>query len=277
MDLKGYLSNFYVSYYYGSLFHGNANWKSYNEILQQNKVYYILDGECEIVIEGEVYHGTPGMMFLIPKGVCHSFYHINENFITKYWFHFDLQTGGTDLLNSIHFPYCVDIGNNETIKQYFEQILTHASEHNIISELYMKSSILGLLAEYLKLANADSELFIPKTIEIGEITEYINAHIGGKVNLNELAEMAHMHPNYFIRFFREQTGTTPIKYINRRKMEEAKSMLENSDLPVSEIMNIVGFTDSGHFSKFFKSYTGYSPKQFRKIYKNSNVTKKKEK
>ena len=52
-----------------------------------------------------------------------------------------------------------------------------------------------------------------------------------------------MHPNHFIRFFKEKTGETPAKYIKARRMETAKRYLEETELSVKEIMLAIGEND----------------------------------
>ena len=63
--------------------------------------------------------------------------------------------------------------------------------------------------------------------------------------------------------FKEKTGYTPIKYLAIRKIDEAKRLLETTDLPISEVMERVGYEDASYFSKLFKKLVGYSPKSFR--------------
>jgi AraC-like DNA-binding protein len=49
-------------------------------------------------------------------------------------------------------------------------------------------------------------------------------------------------------------------------MERAKALLENTSLPISELMLLVGFEDLSSFSNFFKHYSGYNPKVFRRTF-----------
>ena len=59
-----------------------------------------------------------------------------------------------------------------------------------------------------------------------------------------------------------------MKYMNMLKLEKAKSLLENTDAPINEVMADAGYYDAAYFSKLFKSATGCSPKKFREIYGN---------
>jgi AraC-like DNA-binding protein len=85
------------------------------------------------------------------------------------------------------------------------------------------------------------------------------------ITVAELAQIAHFNPSYFIRFFKKNTGISPIHYLNRTRLEKAKELLSYSDLNVSEVSEKIGYNDIFHFSKSFKNYTGFSPSEFKKI------------
>ena len=77
--------------------------------------------------------------------------------------------------------------------------------------------------------------------------------------------MVHFHPNYFISFFKKYFGTSPLKYVNEARLNQAKRLLKSTDESVAQIAEETGFRDLYHFSKRFKASTGYSPSDFRKL------------
>ena len=81
----------------------------------------------------------------------------------------------------------------------------------------------------------------------------------------ELAAVVHFHPNYFISFFKKYFGTSPLKYVNEARLNQAKRLLKSTDESVAQIAEETGFRDLYHFSKRFKASTGYSPSDFRKL------------
>lgn len=265
MEYNDIFSDMYITYYYGGLTGCTASWKDYDTVCTYSKVYYIIQGECEIVIEGSVYRAEAGDMFLIPSGTKHSFYHINDNLITKYWFHFDFMSGNACFIKTLKLPYRIKIGIKEEYIGQFKEIFKSAKQNNIASQLECKAGIIKLVSMYIAASSANAVVH-SKSNALDGILGYINNNLEKSITLNMLAEMAHLHPNYFIKFFKENIGMSPIKYINRQRMERAKLMLENTDMTIGEIMSKVGFSDPGHFSKFFKANIGYSPKQFRDFF-----------
>ncbi|MFI3257477.1 MAG: helix-turn-helix transcriptional regulator, partial [Spirochaetales bacterium] len=71
-------------------------------------------------------------------------------------------------------------------------------------------------------------------------------------------------PEYISGLFKKETGITYGAYIKKIRMEEAKRCLEQTNMKIFEIAFRVGYSDFGYFSKVFKSYTGFSPKDYVK-------------
>lgn len=86
--------------------------------------------------------------------------------------------------------------------------------------------------------------------------------------VRELAEAANLSPNYFTRLFRESTGTTPMAYYQRRRVEHACWLLLNTDNAVTEIAYSLGYLDPPHFARVFRSHRGVSPREYRARYRS---------
>jgi len=67
----------------------------------------------------------------------------------------------------------------------------------------------------------------------------------------------------FIRRFAKATGMSPLEYIHALRLEEAKQLLETTDLPVEAIANEVGYEDTSFFGRLFRRKAGISPLQYR--------------
>ena len=83
--------------------------------------------------------------------------------------------------------------------------------------------------------------------------------------MSELASVACLSPNYLVRKFRAKLGIPPLKYVHMMKMEKAKKLLLGENARIYEVMVQTGFDDSSYFSRAFKSYTGCSPRIYRRV------------
>ncbi|MGC5019968.1 helix-turn-helix domain-containing protein [Micromonospora sp. DT47] len=84
------------------------------------------------------------------------------------------------------------------------------------------------------------------------------------LDIPALARIAYVSEAHFIRTFRATFGETPHRYLQRRRVERAMSMLIESDRDVTDICFAVGFSSLGSFSRTFRQIVGESPSDFRK-------------
>ena len=83
------------------------------------------------------------------------------------------------------------------------------------------------------------------------------------LDLEGIARSACLSPFHLHRLFTRVFGVTPHRYAVGRRIERARRLLENTDMPVTEVCLATGFQSLGSFSTLFRKATGYSPQQFR--------------
>ena len=93
--------------------------------------------------------------------------------------------------------------------------------------------------------------------------EYIRAHLDSKLPIDQIAISVHLSPDYLGKIFKKETGETIQTYITRKRMEKARSLLLNTDKPVSQICFDIGFDNPSYFIRVFKDYNGITPKKYR--------------
>ena len=93
---------------------------------------------------------------------------------------------------------------------------------------------------------------------LSRIDSYIYSHITEDISLSDLAEIAALHPNYFIPYFKKNYGVTPIEHLNNIKLNYATKMLD-TDEKIQYIALKSGLNDYRYFSRLFKKKYGISP------------------
>jgi AraC family transcriptional regulator len=94
------------------------------------------------------------------------------------------------------------------------------------------------------------------------IRSHIDAHIGERISLDDLAHLAGVSRFHFARQFRLSTGESPMGYLRRVRIERSKSILQNHQTTIAEVAATLGFSDQSHFTRTFGRLVGVSPGNF---------------
>ncbi|MDB5258663.1 MAG: transcriptional regulator, AraC family with amidase-like domain [Chitinophagaceae bacterium] len=106
---------------------------------------------------------------------------------------------------------------------------------------------------------------------IDKAQSYIEKNLRQKISFEELASKLAISRRNFDRRFIKATGNTPVEYLQRVKVEVAKSTLEKGRKSIYEVMNDVGYSDDKAFREVFKKIAGLSPLDYRAKYNRERV------
>jgi len=93
--------------------------------------------------------------------------------------------------------------------------------------------------------------------------EYIDFNLREDFSLADVAQTLAMSPGHFAHAFKQTTGLPPHRFVLQRRVERAKSLLLETDLPITEIAHRIGCASPSHFSVMFHRLTGRSPRDYR--------------
>lgn len=96
-----------------------------------------------------------------------------------------------------------------------------------------------------------------------ETADYIEAHLGEEVTLDDLARLAGLSAHHFASAFRVSAGVAPHRYLMERRMARACELLAKSEASVTTIAHGLGFASHGHFSESFRRFIGVTPSEYR--------------
>lgn len=100
--------------------------------------------------------------------------------------------------------------------------------------------------------------------EIDKATLYFNEHYNENISIDEYAQNNHVSVSWFIRNFKQCTGSTPLQYILSKRIYNAEILLQDSSYNLTEISEIIGYDNPLYFSRIFKKVKGISPSEYRK-------------
>ena len=108
---------------------------------------------------------------------------------------------------------------------------------------------------------------LPKNVTEKRMTiflRYIEQPFAESISLDTLAQSTHVSKSECLRCFKASLQTAPYQYLMEYRLSIAAELLCSTDLPVSEIANREGFSQTRHFGKCFREKTGVSPSAYRK-------------
>jgi AraC family transcriptional regulator len=99
--------------------------------------------------------------------------------------------------------------------------------------------------------------------QVNRVREYVQHHLDQDLSLAELAQQSGFSPFHFARLFRQMTGESPHQYVVNRRLETAQRLLKETDLPLSQIALMTGFSSQSHFTRTLTRHLGQPPRQYR--------------
>lgn len=149
------------------------------------------------------------------------------------------------------------------IKALFDRIRPRTDEKSVASF----NSDTGLLVALLyALGNASNTDSATLDLRIATCIAFMNDSYSHQISISRLASLCNLSESRFLALFKQETGFSPISYLQRLRIEQSKHLLQSTKLSISEISASVGYDDPLYFSKIFKARVGISPQGYRENY-----------
>ena len=150
-------------------------------------------------------------------------------------------------------------------------LLLELNEANVVGRLYADSLAYGLAIQLVRRYSSLKDVHIghggmaPHKLRraVALIDHHLSEEEEGRVALRVVARAVRMSYFHFSRAFKQSMGMTATNYIAERRIERARKMLEETELPISEIALRSGFSSQSHFTTAFRRLAGATPKAFR--------------
>lgn len=258
----------------------NADWNWKNVNSPFTRLYYVTEGSAQIELPDGIYTLSPKHMYFIPAftihtNICksnfvHYYLHIYEDHYSDndwldHW-KFPVEIEATDLDLALFKRLCeinphmtlqksdpTTYDNNPTLMQN----LIKNRQRAFCDKVESRGIVFQLLSRFFKQGQSKIEM---EDNRIAKTVLYIRKHLNEAIELEKLAEISCLSKDHFIRLFKKELGTTPLQYINQKKIEKAQLLLITEELAVKEIAFQLAFDDYSYFNRLFKKTTGVTPK-----------------
>ncbi|MBT3319315.1 MAG: AraC family transcriptional regulator [Clostridia bacterium] len=129
------------------------------------------------------------------------------------------------------------------------------------NEEELSNWLASMLSSFTGLVFAAPDAKHTETIQ--KVMEYVNTNYMNRITLNDVSEHVSFSVSYLSRMFKEEKGVSLTSYINEVRIRNAKMLIKQSDISLSQAAYLCGFDDQSYFSKVFRKITGTTPGKYR--------------
>ncbi len=250
------------------LWKGGGNWHENIEII------YVESGSGFIVIDDRYIPSSEGDIIPISSNRFHGMY-VSDCEMTYYYLIIDRNFFLSNHFDSNNFVFDAPIRDDRLrdMLHEFKKYWYDTSDKVPMRIQHLRSIALELAiglceryATYSKAPQAESNLLSCIKQAIG----YIKVESNRSISLDEVSNFVGLSKYYFAREFRRITGLSFVTYLNYVRCEKAKELLLLENMSVGEVGSVCGFDNHSYFTRTFKEYTGYTPKDYRHAKKTSS-------
>ncbi|MGN1378442.1 MAG: AraC family transcriptional regulator [Dorea sp.] len=239
------------------------------------EILYIAGGEGRYIVGKREYAVVPGDIVICNAGIIHGEAPFLQHTIQTYCCAYrDVHIEGLPD-NYLLDPNYKPVINMEDFTEHMKGLMqmTHElfTEDTCNQEIcqHLAQAIFMTVQKKLEQYQESGKETVDRKKEylVRGITEYIDQNYMEKLTLQEISEKFYISASSLSHIFKRETGLSPMQYMMHRRIGEAQSLLMETNIPIHEIEEQLGFGSSCHFSVTFKKYVGISPKEYRDHFK----------
>lgn len=241
---------------------------------------YLTDGEAIMTVGSETYKIFKDECLVVPAGQVFSFANVdlNQGYLCN--FHNDIiigKFGKVELLKDFEFLRVwgnprISLGEQTSgfVLPLFKRIMLEYTETGLTNLDIVQSYFVALLCEINRVYKPMSASTQTNAVTItNRFKELLFSTLKTNQRVTDYASLLNITPNHLNKSVRTITGKSPTKWIDEAIVLEAKVLLHQSDLSISEVAAEVGIFDASYFSRLFKKYEGVTPLVFRQMIEKS--------
>ena len=246
-----------------------GDWHSVPHTHNHLELFYIVGGKGQFLIQDQLYPVNVNNLVIINPNVIHTEVSLNAQPLE----YIVLGVEGVELKTS------GDANGQFSILDQFESVEISGCLRNILRETELKSTgyedvcqaymeiLIIRLMRNITLAIPAEPQAISANRQCAAVRRYIDLHFKEPLTLELLAEEGHMNKYYLSHAFKREYGVSPINYMISRRIEESKYLLAETDLSLSQIAQLLGFSSLSYFSQVFRKTQNLSPMEYRQSVK----------
>lgn len=189
--------------------------------------------------------------------------------IGKSWKHCVLHLNGknAEYLYSL-YDKNGDVSFHQSITGHFQETLERIPHYMHLATPYRDIDVSNTLENLILMLirSKDDYRFTGADVpdNIHAVVDYMYSHYAEEVSLDDLAVVSGYNKFYLCRLFKKHFNMSPQEYVIQLRIQRAKELLRDTEMPIQNIGNLTGIHDPNYFYRLFKSRSGVSPASYRK-------------
>ncbi|MFC5590299.1 helix-turn-helix domain-containing protein [Sporosarcina soli] len=132
-----------------------------------------------------------------------------------------------------------------------------------LNQLQLHSLVSNWVRELFHILRDQSIPPVQLDSRIQMVSRFVQENMKEKITMDSLAKVTHTSESHLRNLFSTGLGISPMEYVRRLKIDKARELLLDTELPIQEISNLLGFPDATTFSRMFQKYERKSPRVYR--------------
>lgn len=172
-------------------------------------------------------------------------------------------------VRQFHSSYAIPVVMNAAYRKLVREMEQIWGQEQALTRLEAKQQFYAFVHLFLsEMEQLEAGRAVHDEDPVESTVQYMEAHYAEPWTLASLAERLGTNTRRLQRGFNARFGHSPLEHLIEIRLKRAKKLLENSELPISNIADEVGYPDSYYFSRLFKKYVGLPPSDYRVNRKN---------
>lgn len=206
-----------------------------------------------------------GDYFFLPRNIPHTYYPDGELWDVR-WVAFEGSVCDEILERfGMTVPIVIAAPEETTMEKTFDRMVISQENDSLYCDHTCSGLVYDYLIEFHRLMDANADRAKSRQISmLLPVLRFMHDNFRSDISMTQLSNIMGVTPQHFCRVFRKTMNVSPNEFLTRIRLDEAKRLLNEKDVSVSEVAVRSGFRDAGYFSTVFRKHEGISPVQYKK-------------
>ncbi len=251
--------------------HYEEDWPSIPHTHAFTELFYVSDGNGDFLIEDQRFSIQKDDLVIINPHIQHT--ETSRTFSPLSYFTVGVDGVSFSFRDHQEFQIFNCRKKHTDLLFYFHTLFQELDERNEGYEAICKHTLAILITQLRRLTESAFQLYpsLHPSKECAFIKRYLDSNYKEDINLELLSGLIHLNKYHLSHEFTRYYGVSPINYLNHRRIEVCKDLLENTDHEISDITHLVGFSSQSYLAQSFRKYCGMTASEYRSSKKKQNL------